>query len=48
MDITELFNELIKSEELKDIPVLYILIVANTVFDLINSGRFFYENEVDL
>ena len=45
MNISKLFDELLESEELQDIPILHILVVVNTVFDLINSGRFFYENE---
>lgn len=45
MDIEKLFNKLIEDENIKDIPVMYLLRVATVVFELINSGEFYYENE---
>lgn len=47
MDINKLFNELIKDDEIKGIPVSHVLKIVTAVFELINSGRFFIESEID-
>ena len=47
MNMTKLFNELIKDESIHDIPVSYVLRVVTAVFELINSGKFYYQNESD-
>lgn len=48
MNINELFDALVQSEDLKGIPVIHVLRVLATVFELINSGKFFYENEQEI
>ena len=45
MDMEKLFDELVKDESIKDIPVMYVLRVVNAVFELINSGKFYFENK---
>lgn len=47
MDIRKLFNELVKCEELQDIPVMYIMKVLTATFELISSGKFFYDTETE-
>jgi len=44
MDIKKLCDKIIKDESLKDIPLIDILRVVFSVFDLIGSGEYFYEN----
>ena len=44
MDMKKLCDKLIEDESLKDIPLTYVFRVALSLFELINSGDFFYEN----
>ena len=46
MDMEKLFNELVKDESIKDIPVMHILRVVTVVFELIDSGEFYFENDL--
>lgn len=45
MDIGKLYDKLMASEELKDIPFRYIFRVAVCIIKIINSGECFYVNE---
>ena len=47
MNMTKLFNELIKDESIQGIPISHVLKVVIAVFELINSGEYYYENEND-
>lgn len=47
MNMRKLFNELIKDESIHDIPVSHVLRVVTVVFELINSGKFYFDNEIE-
>ena len=47
MDIIKLYEKVLESEEVKDIPKLYVLIVVSCVIDAIGTGECFYKNEFD-
>lgn len=44
MDMKKLCDELIKDKSLRDIPLTYVFRVVFSVFNLINSGEFFFHN----
>ena len=45
MDILKLCEKVLNSEEMKDVPVIYIYLVMVCVIEAINSGECFYSNE---
>ena len=45
MDIRKLYEKLIQSAEVHDIPLVHILTVLNVVLETIGEGECFYENE---
>lgn len=45
MDIKKLYEKVIQSAEVHDIPLIHILTVLNVVFELIGDGECFYQNE---
>lgn len=45
MDIMKLCDIVLHSEEVQDIPVIYIYLVMNCVIEAINSGECFYPTE---
>lgn len=45
MDIKKLYEKVIQSAEVHDIPLVYILTVLNVVLETIGEGECFYENE---
>lgn len=45
MDTNKLSELLIQSKDLQDIPVIYVLRVAISVIEIINSGACFKETE---
>ena len=45
MDMDKLYDILVNNEFINDIPLSYIVRVAVTVFEIINSGDCFYEIE---
>ena len=47
MDINKLFNMVVLNEDIKDIPILYIIMVFNCVLETISSGECFYSLEND-
>lgn len=48
MDVEKLCDKLFEDETLKDIPLAYIYRIVFSVFALIESGEFFYENEQEI
>lgn len=47
MDINKLFHKVIEDEDVKDIPLVFVLMVINSVIEAINSGDCFYKTECD-
>lgn len=45
MDIMKLCKKVLESEEVQDIPVIYIYLIINSVIEAINSGECFYPTE---
>ena len=45
MDIKKLYEKVIQSDEVHDIPLLHILAVLGVVLEVIGDGDCFYENE---
>ena len=45
MDIKKLYEKVIQSEEVHDIPMIHILKVLSVVLEVIGEGECFYENE---
>ena len=43
MDMKKFVDLLLKSDELKDVPMDYIFRVVSSVFNLLKSGNVFYE-----
>lgn len=48
MNMKKLCDKLIEDETLKDIPLTIVFRVVLSVFALIESGEFFYENEQEI
>ena len=48
MDIKKLYEKVIHSEEVHDIPLVHILAVLNAVMEVIGSGECFYTNEQEI
>ena len=48
MDMRKLCKKLFENEDIKKIPLKYVVTVVHVVFELINSGECFYKNEEDL
>jgi len=47
MDMKKFCDELMKDDDLKDIPLTYVLRVAVSIFTLIGSGKCFYKDDFD-
>ena len=45
MDMDKFYKLITSDEDLRDIPLIYIMRVAIAVFEIINSGECFYELE---
>ena len=45
MDIKKLYEKVIQSEEVHDVPLIHILKVLNVVMEIIGSGECFYKEE---
>ena len=43
MDMKRFINLLLKSDDLKDIPMEYIFRVVSSVFNVLKTGNVFYE-----
>ena len=42
----KLCKKLFESDEIKDIPLEYVIKVVSVVFEIINSGECFYTDEI--
>lgn len=47
MDILKLCKKVLESEDVRDIPVVYIYLIVNCVIEAINSGECFYPTEYE-
>lgn len=47
MDVWDLFEKLLEEDNIRDIPVEYIVRIVFSVFSLIESGEFFYKHHYD-
>lgn len=47
MDIDKLFKNVINSEDVGSVPIIFIIMVFNCVIDAISSGECFYKTEFD-
>lgn len=47
MDVYKLFDIVMSSQEISDVPITYVFMVLNCVLDAIGSGECFYETEID-
>lgn len=47
MDIDKLFKKVIASDEVKNVPILFIITVFNCVLEEISSGECFYQTETE-
>ena len=47
MDINKLFDIVMSSQEISNVPITYVFMVLNCVLDAIGSGECFYETEID-
>lgn len=47
MDVLKLCKKVLESEEVKDIPVIYVYIIVTTVIEAISSGECFLQTEYD-
>ena len=46
MDIKKLYEKVIQSPEVHDIPLIHILAVLNRVMEIIGNGECFYKDEI--
>lgn len=47
MDIDKLFRKVIDSDEVKNVPIIFIITVFNCVLDQISTGECFYTTEIE-
>lgn len=47
MDVNKLFDIVMSSQEISNVPITYVFMVLNCVLDAIGSGECFYETEID-
>lgn len=47
MDVLKLCKKVLENEDVKGIPLLYVLIVVGCVIEAIGSGECFYNTEFD-
>ena len=47
MDIDKLFKKVIASDEVKSVPIIFIIMVFNCVLESISEGDCFYVTEID-
>ena len=45
MDMDKLFKALTSNEDIKDIPLTYVMRITIAVFEILNSGECFYHLE---
>ena len=47
MDVITLCDKVLESDEVKDIPVLYVYIIVAEVMDIIRKGECFIKTDFD-
>lgn len=47
MDVLKLCKKVLENEDVKGIPLFYVLVVITCVIDAIGSGECFYETEYE-
>lgn len=47
MDVLKLCKKVLEHEDVKGIPLLYVLVVVGCVIDVIGSGECFYSTEFE-
>lgn len=47
MDIEKLFKTVIESEEVGNVPIIFVIMVFNCIIDAISSGEYFYKTEME-
>ena len=47
MDVIKLFEKVMKDDEVRDIPLMYVFTVVCCVVEAISSGECFYKTEFD-
>ena len=47
MDVLKLCEKVLESEDVKDIPLIYVFIIVSCVIEAIGSGECFYEMEYE-
>ncbi len=47
MDVLKLCEKVLESEDVKDIPLVYVYIIVTTVIEAISSGECFLQTEYD-
>ena len=47
MDLKKLCEKVLENEEVKDIPLIFVLTVINSVIEAISSGECFLSTEYD-
>lgn len=45
MDLEKLYQKVLNSDDVKEIPIIYVYKIIFTIIDAISSGECFYENE---
>ena len=41
----KLCKKIFEDEDIRDIPVEYVIRIVSVIFELINSGEFYYQND---
>ena len=47
MDLEKLCQRVMNSDDVKEIPVIYVYKIIFTIIDAISSGECFYDTEID-
>ena len=47
MDVLSLFEKVLQDEEVRDIPLMYVITVVCAVVDAISTGECFYSNDFE-
>ena len=47
MDIDKLFKNVVTNDDVKDVPIIFIITVFNCVLDEISTGECFYTTEIE-
>lgn len=47
MDIDKLFKNVISNDDVKNVPIIFIITVFNCVLEEISTGECFYQTEIE-